>query len=524
MRLPIQAVAAESPLRPGTLSATVAPMSFALGALKTLLIGALLLMAAVFLVRGWQAMRGPALQPWHLHVPDEPTAGQIDNMDWGQWMRREQAIFADVRAQVTDRLPSAAQIPQNRYFAGAPMNPANLRQDWNRSFSRAPSGPPRGAVVLLHGLTDAPYSLRHVADLYSARGWHVVAVRLPGHGTVPAGLTRATVEQWQAATRLAVREARRAAPNLPLHIAGYSNGGALAVAHALDATDDPALGRPDRLVLISPMIGLTPFARFTGIAGLPAIFPAFVQAAWLDIIPEYNPFKYNSFPVRAGAEAHRLTTILADRIAAARAEGRLERLPPILTFQSAVDSTVSARAVVAVLYDQLPANGSELVLFDINRAAYVGPLVRESARTAIDTLLPTSARTYRLTVIANAAPGSTDSVARTWDAGETGSTDTPIGIAYRRDFTSLGHVALPFPLSDGLYGADPSPEDPQGVALGALAVRGENGVLSVSPGALARVSSNPFFPWMLGRIDATLGSPSPDAGLAPQPVPATGSR
>jgi alpha-beta hydrolase superfamily lysophospholipase len=498
-------------------------MSFALGALKYLLIGGLLLLAAVFVVRGWQAMRGPPLQPWHLHVPDEPTAGQIDNMDWGQWMRREQAIFADVRAKITDKLPKAAQIPQNRYFAGAPMNPANLKQDWNRSVSRAPAVPPRGAVVLLHGLTDAPYSLRHIADLYTARGWHVVAIRLPGHGTVPGGLTKASVEQWQAATRLAVREARRAAPNLPLHIAGYSNGGALAVAQALDATDDPALGMPDRIVLVSPMIGLTPFARFTGIAGLPAIFPAFVQAAWLDIIPEYNPFKYNSFPVKAGAEAHRLTTILGDKLEAARAEKRLGKMPPILTFQSAVDSTVSARAVVTALYDQLPANGSELVLVDINRAAYVGPLVRESARLAVDGLLPTSPRTYRLSVITNAAPGSTDTVVRSYEAGATGTTDTPVGIPYRRDFTSLGHVALPFPLSDGLYGADPSPEDPQGVALGALAVRGENGVLSVSPAMLARVSSNPFLPWMLGRIDATLGQP-PGPLPAPVPPPATGNR
>jgi alpha-beta hydrolase superfamily lysophospholipase len=482
-------------------------MSFALGLLKYLFVAALLLLAAVFIVRGWQAMRGPPLQPWHLHVPDEPTAGQIDNMDWGQWMRREQAIMADVRTNVTDKLPKSAQIPQNRYFAAAPMNPANLRQDWNRSLSRAPATPPRGAVVLLHGLTDAPYSLRHIADLYTARGWHVVAVRLPGHGTVPAGLTKASVEQWQAATRLAVREARRAAPGLPLHIAGYSNGGALAVGHALDATADPSLGRPDRLILVSPMIGLTPFARFTGIAGLPAIFPAFVQAAWLDIIPEYNPFKYNSFPVRAGAEAHRLTTVLGTKMELARAEGRLGRLPPVLGFQSAVDSTVSAPAVVTGLFDQLPANGSELVLFDINRAAYVGPLVRQSAQRAIDGLLPTSARPYRLSVITNAAPGSVDTVVRSFAPGGTGSTDTPLGIAYRRDFTSLGHVALPFPLSDGLYGAEPSPDDPQGVALGALAVRGENGVLSISPGALTRVSSNPFLPWMLGRIEAGLSPP-----------------
>jgi hypothetical protein len=85
-------------------------------------------------------------------------------------------------------------------------------------------------------------------------------------------------------------------------------------------------------------------------------------------------------------------------------------------------------------------------------------------------------------------------------------------------------VALPFPLSDGLYGADPSPDDPQGVALGALAVRGENGVLTVSPGALTRVSSNPFMPWMLGRVDAALGPLPPPQGVAPEPSPATGSR
>jgi alpha-beta hydrolase superfamily lysophospholipase len=492
-------------------------MSFALGALKYLVVGALLLLAAVFVVRGWQAMRGPALQPWHLFVPDEPTAGQLDNMNWAQWLAREEDIFASVKAEVTDKLPANAQIAQNRYWAKAPMHPASLRQDWNRSTTLAPAGEPVGAVVLLHGLTDAPYSLRHVGQLYQSRGWHVVAIRLPGHGTVPAGLTRASVEQWQAATRLAVREAQRAAPGKPLHIAGYSNGGALAVAHALDATDNPALGQPQRLVLVSPMIGLTPFARFTGLAALPAIFPAFVQAAWLDIIPEYNPFKYNSFPVRAGAEAHRLTTVLGEKLEQARTEGRLAQLPPILTFQSAVDSTVSAPAVVTVLYDQLPPNGSELVLFDVNRAAYVGPLVRPSALGAIDALLPRSARAYRLSVITNVAPRNPRAVLRSFAPGETGATDEDIGIEYRPDFTSLGHVALPFPLSDGLYGAEPAADDPQGVALGALAVRGENGVLSISPAALVRVSSNPFMPWMLGRIDATLAGatvPMQQAGTA----------
>ena len=58
------------------------------------------------------------------------------------------------------------------------------------------------------------------------------------------------------------RRRRRAGPSKPLHIVGFSNGGALAMKYALDALDDKQLARPDRLILISPMIGITSFARF----------------------------------------------------------------------------------------------------------------------------------------------------------------------------------------------------------------------------------------------------------------------
>ena len=95
--------------------------------------------------------------------------------------------------------------------------------------------------MLLHGLTDSPYSLRHIARRYRDRGFVAVAIRMPGHGTVPAALTDIEWEDWDAATRLAVREARRrAGPSTPLHIVGFSNGGALAVKYALDAIDGRA--------------------------------------------------------------------------------------------------------------------------------------------------------------------------------------------------------------------------------------------------------------------------------------------
>src|SRR5690606_27131629 len=130
----------------------------------------------------------------------------------------------------------------------------------------------------------SPYSLRHVAEHYRGRGWLAVGIRLPAHGTVPAALARVEWQDWMAATRLAVREARRRAGTAaPLHVVGYSNGGALAMKYALDALEDPALAMPERVVLLSPMIGVTAFARFAGVLGWPAVIPAFAKAAWLGI-------------------------------------------------------------------------------------------------------------------------------------------------------------------------------------------------------------------------------------------------
>lgn len=79
---------------------------------------------------------------------------------------------------------------------------------------------------------------------------------------------------------------------MPLHLVGYSNGGALALKYALDELTDKSLVRPQQIILLSPMIGVTAFARFAGLAGLPSVFPAFARAAWLNVIPEFNPYKY----------------------------------------------------------------------------------------------------------------------------------------------------------------------------------------------------------------------------------------
>jgi alpha-beta hydrolase superfamily lysophospholipase len=486
--------------------------------LKWLRRGGLMLAGAfvtLLVVRAVDAQRGPELEPWHTFVPEELDRDELARSEWSDYLAVEDRLFEDIRAEVTARLDEEDRVPANRFYDGSPIFPGRFEADWNRSYEMLPEGAPRGAVVLLHGLTDSPYSLRHIARRYRELGFVAVAIRLPAHGTVPAALTDVEWEDWREASRLAVREARRqAGPDVPLHLVGFSNGGALALKYALDALGDPTLERPARLVLISPMIGITAFARFAGVVGWPAVFPAFAKAAWLGVIPEFNPFKYNSFPVNGARQSSLLTRSLQEQIARYGREGRLEQLPPVLTFQSVVDFTVSTRAIVTALYAHLPANGSELVLFDFNRQSRFGPLLRSNTRTLLERILPAPPRRYRTTIVTNAGMPSGEVVARIVEAGATATLEQPLGLGFPAGVFSLSHVALPFPMDDSLYGLQPDTEE-FGVNLGSMAVRGERGILVVSPDSLLRVSSNPFFPWLLGRIEEGIAADAPAVPAAP---------
>ncbi len=478
--------------------------------------GALVLavvLVTVLAVRAWDKQRGPPLSAWHTHVPPELSGDALREADWADWLAAEDAAFADVRENVTARLEGAERNPANRYYEGSPLYPGRFAHDWNRSYVLEPAAAPAGVVVLLHGLTDSPYSLRHVAVRYRERGWLALGIRLPAHGTVPAALAKVGWRDWVAATRLAVGEARRpAGADVPFHLVGYSNGGALAMKYALDALEDPALAMPDRIVLLSPMIGVTAFARFAGVLGWPAVIPAFAKTAWLGIEPEYNPFKYNSFPVNGARQSSLLSRALQAQLLDAADEGELARLPPVIAFQSVVDATVSVDAVIASLFAQLPENGSELVVFDINRQDMFGLVLRPESVGALARLLPDDPRRYRTTIVTNGGAGTPDAVERVTGPGQAGSRTRAIGLGWPSGVFSLSHVAVPFPLTDGLYGLEPDPAEYFGIRLGAIAVRGERGVLITSQEALTRLQSNPFFPYMLARIDEGI-----DAAAAVRP-------
>jgi len=493
--------------------------------LKWLLIAAVAIAAVALGVRAYRALSGPSLQPWHTFVPHELRVDELDASDWSRYLAQEQAILESVRANVSQRLDPDARVPYNRYFEQSPVYPGRFKQDWNRSYVLDPAGTPVGVVILLHGLTDSPYSLRHVAQRFRERGFVAIGVRMPGHGTVPAGLTDVRWEDWMAATRLAVREARKRVPApAPLHLVGFSNGGALAMKYALDAIEDPALPRADRVVLFTPMIGITRFARFAGFAGLPAVLPPFANAAWLSVVPEFNPFKYNSFPVNGARQSYRLTDALQAQIQRLARAGRLGPLPPVLTFQSVIDFTVSTPAILTALYSFLPDNGSEIVLFDVNRTVKFGPLLRPSAYVALDGLTPTSPQPYRFTAIVNAGDDTDATVERSIAPGQLQAVERKLDIAYPPGIFSLSHLAIPIPMNDPLYGIAPDPGSRSefGLNLGALDARGERGALIVDQDFLMRLPSNPFFPYLLARVEESIERPPAPSGREIATTPPTG--
>jgi alpha-beta hydrolase superfamily lysophospholipase len=450
--------------------------------------------------------RLPDLQPWHLIVPRDARAADFSpRSTLADYLAIENAAFDTVHREIEQRLDPALRLTANRYNPDAISSPGRLGTDWNRTQVLAPAGEIVGGALLIHGLTDSPYSMRTIGEDLRARGYYVLALRIPGHGTVPAGLTDVTWEDWLAAVRVGARHVRATiGADKPLVLVGYSNGGALAMKYALDALEGSGDPQPSRVALLSPMIGVAPFAWLARVISMLGPVPGFAKARWLDVYPEYNPFKYNSFAANAGLQTWRLTTTLQRQMLRVAGAGLAGKLPPVLTFHSLVDATVSTPAVVHAMYDVIADERSEIVLFDINRSSGLVPFIRADDATLLSSVTDGESRRYRRTLVTNLDPASLDVVEKSVAPGATAVARRPLGLAWPRDVFSLSHVAIPFPLSDPVYGREEGALRPAVIQLGLLSPRGERAVFSVPSDTLMRLTCNPFFDYMESRLMAWL--------------------
>ena len=437
----------------------------------------------------------PDLQVWHTYKADNEFRARDypDGISLGEYRELEQRLFAEIDEQVYATVGPHNSERFNRYNKQGQAFAGSDGMAWNRSFV-IDTPNPVGGILLLHGASDSPYSVKALAETFASHGLYVAVFRMPGHGTIPAGLQTVELEDWQAIARSGMQHvAEKVGPGVPVYFGGYSAGAALAIDYALDAAFDDELLMPDRLFLYSPSIAITPFARFSDWDLALASIPYFQKFAWMEIETEYDPYKYNSFPKNGGYLAFQLSENIVSKMAKLNNAEDEALLPPIIAFQSLVDSTVRTDALIYNVFDQLPENGHQLVLFDINRSEIIQHFIIDSERDLLDELEKKAPAKYEYTLVTNRDEQSTDVQSRTRVAGAMEPVTIDLPYEWPDGVYSLSHVAIPFRPTDSRYGAYGEDGLSNPGSFNNLAPRGEQAILAIPLGRLMRLRYNPFF-------------------------------
>lgn len=443
------------------------------------------------------------LRPWHSAELDEEfrVSGHSAVRNLTDYLQLEERLFRQLQEQVYDQVRPSDFRLLNRYNKGSLSDPGTYTHNWNRTFEM-PVDDPRGGVLLIHGLSDSPYSMRSLAQTFHEMNYWVVGLRLPGHGTAPSGLLDSTWQDFAAAVEIAAAHVHnKAGTDNPFFIAGFSTGAALSVEYSLGILDGDDGNMPDGLILLSPAIGVTPLAALAGWQAKLSVLPGFEKTAWESILPEFDPYRYKSFAVNAGDQIYRLTLQIDRMINRLDNDEGIHGFPQVIAFQSVVDATVSTPDLVSGLFDHLADEGHELVLFDINRFAEVEPVLVQNPEAATRALLENRTLPFTLTLLSNTSAETSHLSIRQKPANSDAVTEAASDLEWPDGIFALSHSSIPFPPDDSVYGADADPDHP-GIHLGRIDIQGETGVLLFSADEVIKLRHNPFHSYMTRRVQA----------------------
>ncbi|MGO1397082.1 MAG: alpha/beta hydrolase [Brevibacterium yomogidense] len=173
---------------------------------------------------------------------------------------------------------------------GISLPPDSPHSAWHQRGSAA-----LPAILLLHGFTGSPSSMRPLAESLSDTSATLSIPRLPGHGGTWQQLRKTGWDQWRQAAIAAYDEAADEHPGVI--VVGQSMGGALALALGIDR-------RPEAIVTVNPALHVdSPLAP-----ALPLLWPfvATIPSIGGDIEkPGVIEGANDRTPVRAVASMHR---------------------------------------------------------------------------------------------------------------------------------------------------------------------------------------------------------------------------
>ncbi|HYH27363.1 MAG TPA: alpha/beta fold hydrolase [Actinomycetota bacterium] len=222
-------------------------------------------------------------------------------------------------------------------------------------------GSGKRGVLLLHGFTGNPSSMRPLGEGLADRGYRVLCPRYPDHGTDWRDLRATSYRAWIATAARALDELGQTCD--AVGIAGLSVGGAMGL-HLAART-----GRPDALVVINPYI----LDRRIATAWLGRWVIPSVKGIGDDIRKEgQTELPYERIPLSALAQLARFIALVRRELP--------EVTVPLLVFRSAVDHVVP-KGNVELLLKRVGSSSPEVV--ELPDSYHVATLDHD-ARTILD--------------------------------------------------------------------------------------------------------------------------------------------
>jgi carboxylesterase len=198
-------------------------------------------------------------------------------------------------------------------------------------------------VLLCHGFTGCPQSLRPWAEYLAEAGLSVSLPRLPGHGSTWQEMARTRWEDWYAEVDRSFDQLRAHADEI--FVMGLSMGGCLALRLA-ELRGSAISG----LVLVNPSV--TADTRLFALAPVLKLFVPSLKGIVSDIKSEHaTELGYKRIPVKAAATLPRLWRITQAQL------GKVTQ--PVLIYLSTTDHVVGP-ASIRLLRAALPEGQLEV--------------------------------------------------------------------------------------------------------------------------------------------------------------------
>jgi carboxylesterase len=213
-------------------------------------------------------------------------------------------------------------------------------------------------VLLCHGFTGTPGTLRPWADYLAGAGLTVSLPRLPGHGTTWQEMARTRWEDWYAEVDRAFSELRGHATGVTeIFIMGISLGGCLALRLA-ERRGNAVAG----LVLVNP--SLTADTKLLLLAPVVKFVVPSLKGIGSDIKKDgAHELSYDRVPVAAAASLPPLWRLTRERL------GDVSQ--PVLAYHSTVDHVVGPSSM-RILEAALPSG--QLTVRELGNSYHVATL------------------------------------------------------------------------------------------------------------------------------------------------------